>query len=101
MSDELSRNETDYFRVRNNGTRSSNAKGANIPAEHPPPPLLPPPVTVGVAVIVGVGVTVVVGVGPTPPLIVHVIVSPPTEIFVIEMPDAAAFPLSVAIGDVA
>ena len=100
MSDALSGTGADYFRVRNNGTKSSSANGANTPAEHPPPPLLPPPVTVGVAVIVGVGVTVVVGVGPTPPLIVHVIVSPPAEMSVIEIPEAATLPPSEAVKDV-
>ena len=104
MSDALSGTGAGYFRVRNNGTKSSSANGANTPAEHPPPlPLLPPPVTVGAFVTVGVtvGAIVAVGVGAAPPLMVHVIVSPPAEIFVIETPDAAAFPLSEAVGDVA
>ena len=65
MSDALSGTGAGYFRVRNNGTKSSSANGANIPAEHPPPPLLPPPVTVGACVTVGVTVVVGVGVGVT------------------------------------
>ena len=69
MSDALSGTGAGYFRVRNNGTKSSSANGANIPAEHPPPPLLPPPVTVGACVTVGV--TVVVGVGVTVELVVN------------------------------
>ena len=73
MSDALSGTGAGYFRVRNNGTKSSSANGANIPAEHPPPPLLPPPVTVGACVTVGVtvGAIVVVGVGVTVEVVVN------------------------------
>ena len=74
MSDALSGTGADYFRVRNNGTKSRSASGANpAAAEHPPPPLLPPPVTVGACVTVGVtvGAIVVVGVGVTVEVVVN------------------------------